>query len=79
MVSKPKTIQFRAQLPTDLDLLIRAIAPLKNGGKDWTLSDIAAEAFMDWLKKPENQHLIQQHNLLQALHDRGFDTTSYER
>lgn len=77
-MSKPKPIQFRAQLPPDLDLMIRAIAPLKNSGRDWTLSEIAVEAFTDWLKKPENQRLIQQHNLLQALRDRGFDTAPYD-
>jgi hypothetical protein len=74
----PKPVQFRAQLPPDLDLMIRAIAPLKNSGKDWTLSDIVVEALIQWLKQPENQRLIEQHNLLQALRDRGFSTEPYE-
>jgi hypothetical protein len=30
------------------------------------------------LKQPKNQRLIEQHNLLQALRDRGFSTAPYE-
>jgi hypothetical protein len=33
---------------------MRVIVLLKNAGKDWTISNVATEAFIDWLKKPEN-------------------------
>ena len=73
-----KPIQFRAQVPPDVDFLLRAIAPLKNSGRDWTISDVATEALMDWLRKPENQALVEQHSLLQALERRGLSTEIYE-
>lgn len=76
-MARPKPVQFRAQVPPDIDFLIRAIAPLKNSGKDWSISDVATEALIDWLKKPENQALVEEHNLVQALQRRGLTTTLY--
>jgi hypothetical protein len=68
-----KQVQFRAQVPPYVDFVVRAIAPLKNSGQDWSLGDIAHEALTDWLKKPENQALIKKHNLLEALADKGIE------
>ena len=57
--------EFRGYIPADLNKLIRAITALKNGGRDWSLSDVLTEALEDWLQKPENQALIKKHNLSQ--------------
>jgi hypothetical protein len=58
-----KKKEIRVYIPAEMDKLIRALAVLKNGEKDWSLSAIAEEAFADWLQKPENQALIQKHRL----------------
>lgn len=78
-VPKPlKPLQFRAQVPRDIDFLIRAITPLKNSGRDWSISDVATEALQDWLQKPENRRLVEEHNLLRALKHRGLNTNLYD-
>ncbi|MEB3355956.1 MAG: hypothetical protein VKK04_04465 [Synechococcales bacterium] len=51
-----------------------AIAPLKNAGKDWTISDVVVEALEDWLNKPENRHLVERHRLVKALENSGLST-----
>ena len=61
------TEELRAYLPKVLKQLVKAIAGLKNGGQDWTLSDITTEALVDWLHKPENLELIKHHNLQNLL------------
>lgn len=78
-MAKAKVVQFRAQVPQDIDFLIRAIAPLKNAGKDWTLSDVVVEALAEWLRKPENRELVEAHNLLEGLQRRGLTTNVYDR
>ena len=75
---KTKTVQFRAQLPQDIDFLVRAIAPFKDAGRDWTLSDIVVEALTEWLRKPENRELIEVHNILEGLERRGLTTNIYD-
>ncbi len=55
--------EFRGYIPTDLNRLVRALSVLKNGEKDWSLSDVLTEALQDWVDKPENQALIQKFNL----------------
>jgi hypothetical protein len=77
-MAKAKTVQFRAQVPQDIDFLIRAIAPFKNAGKDWTLSDIVVEALMERLRKPENRELVESHNILEGLERRGLATNVYD-
>jgi hypothetical protein len=76
-MAKVKTVQFRAQVPQDIDFLIRAIAPFKDSGKDWSLSDIVVEALLEWLQKPENRELIESHNILEGLERRGLTTNIY--
>lgn len=61
IVAKPSEI--RAYVRPELKRLIKAIAGLKNGGKDWTISDIVIEALEEWLQKPENQELVKHHRL----------------
>ena len=78
MSKKSPTVQFRAQLPRDLDFLIRAIAPLKNSGKDWTISDVVIDALRDWFLKPENRELIERHRLLEALERAELTTTLFD-
>ena len=78
-MAKAKVVQFRAQVPQDIDFLIRAIAPLKNAGKDWTLSDVVVEALAEWLRKPENRELVEAHNFLEGLQRRGLTTNVYDR
>ena len=55
--------EFRGYIPPELNKLIRAVTALKNGERDWSLSDVLTEALEDWLQKPENQALIERHNL----------------
>lgn len=55
--------EFRGYVPSELNKLIRAVAAIKNGDRDWSLSDVLTEALQDWLNKPENQELIERHNL----------------
>ena len=76
-MAKTKNVQFRAQVPVDVDFLIRAISPFKNSGKDWTVSDIVVESLIEWLRKPENRELVEAHNLLDALERRGLTTSIY--
>jgi hypothetical protein len=72
-VAKPSEI--RAYVRPELKRLLKAVAGLKNTGKDWTISDCVVEAIEDWLKKPENQELIQRHNLdVEEEQDIGQDT-----
>lgn len=77
-MAQAKPVQFRSQVPRDVDFLVRALVPLKDNGKDWTISDVATEALVDWLRKPENKQLIDEHNLLQALKRRGLTTSIYD-
>ena len=55
--------EFRGYVPSELNKLIRAVTALKNGDRDWSLSDVLTEALQEWLEKPENQALIDKHNL----------------
>ncbi len=73
-----KTVQFRAQVPVSVDFLVRALVPLKNSGKDWAIGDIATEALTEWLRKPENRELVENHSLLAALERRGLSTDIYD-
>lgn len=77
-MAKAKTVQFRAQVPLDIDFLVRAVMPFKNTGKDWSLSDIVVEALSEWLRKPENRELVKAHNLLEGLQRRGLTTSIYD-
>jgi hypothetical protein len=61
------TDEIRAYPPKVLKQLVKAIAGLKNGGRDWTISDITTEALVEWLHKPENLELIERHNLKELL------------
>lgn len=73
-----KTVQFRAQILAEIDFLVKAIAPLKNTGRDWSVGDIATEALLEWLYKPENSELIKQHSLVEALKRRELPTDLFE-
>ena len=55
--------EFRGYIPSELNRLVRALSALKNGGRDWSLSDVLTEALQDWVQKPENQALVEKHNL----------------
>ena len=57
------TDEIRAYVSLDLKRRIKAIVGLKNSGRDWTMSDIVAEALEDWLQKPENLALTKRHKL----------------
>lgn len=63
------TDEIRAYPPKVLKQLVKAIAGLKNGGRDWTISDITTEALADWLHKPENLAIIERHNLKDLLNE----------
>ncbi|MGF1490933.1 MAG: hypothetical protein ACFBSC_00445 [Microcoleaceae cyanobacterium] len=77
-MAKHKTVQFRAQLPEDIDFLIRAITPFKNADRDWKLSDVVLEALVEWLRKPENREIVEVHNILEGLERRGLTTSIYD-
>ncbi len=36
--------EFRGYIPDELSRLVRALSALKNGGRDWSLSDVLTEA-----------------------------------
>lgn len=61
IVAKPSEI--RAYVKPELKRTIKAIAGLKNSGRDWTISDCVVEALEKWLELPENQELIKKHRL----------------
>jgi hypothetical protein len=69
-----KSTSIRAQIPSDVDFLIRAIAPLLNSNKDWSVSDIVSVALQEWLNKPEIQEIIDQHNLKLAFEKKKVDS-----
>jgi hypothetical protein len=56
---KKNRTEWRVYLTPELDMLIRAIATFQNQ----TLSSITQEALKDWAKKPEQQEVIDRHNL----------------
>jgi len=58
-----KPTEIRVSVTSDLKRLVKALAGLKNTGRDWTMSDCVNEAIEDWLQKPENQELIKKHSL----------------
>jgi hypothetical protein len=61
VVAKKK--EFRGYIAPDLDRLIRALAAIKNGDRDWSISDVLQDALETWVELPENQELIKKHNL----------------
>ena len=65
--------EFRGYIPPELNKLIRAVTALKNGERDWSLSDVLTEALEDWLQKPENRALIEKHNLSEFQAERDKD------
>lgn len=58
-----KKKEFRGYITQDLDKLVRALAAIKNGDRDWSISDVLQDALENWVNLPENQELIQKHNL----------------
>lgn len=60
-VAKKK--EFRGYITQDLDRLVRALAAIKNGDRDWSISDVLQDALETWINLPENQELIKKHNL----------------
>jgi len=61
ILAKPSEV--RAYVRPELKRLIKALAGLKNSGKDWTISDCVVDALEKWLELPEQQELIKRHNL----------------
>ena len=61
IVVKPSEI--RAYVKPEMKRTIKAIAGLKNSGRDWTMSDCVVDALEKWLELPENQELIKKHSL----------------
>ena len=64
IVVKPSEI--RAYVKPEMKRTIKAIAGLKNSGRDWTMSDCVVDALERWLELPENQELIKKHSLQTA-------------
>jgi hypothetical protein len=62
-VAKKK--EFRGYVTQDLDRLVRALAAIKNGDRDWSISDVLQDALETWVNLPVNQELIKKHNLNQ--------------
>ena len=58
-----KKKEFRVYITQDVDRLIRALAAIKNGDRDWSLSDVAQQALENWVQLPENRELIERHSL----------------
>ena len=59
-----KPTEIRASMTPELKRLMKALAGLRNTGREWTMSECVSEAIYDWIKKPENQELIKKHHLL---------------
>ncbi len=57
-----KKATFRGQVNVDLDHLVRAVVALRR----LSLADITEEALQDWLKRPENQEIIDKHKLISS-------------
>ena len=55
--------EFRGYITQDLDKLVRALAVIKNGDRDWSISDVLQDALENWVHLPANQDLIKKHNL----------------
>jgi hypothetical protein len=60
-VAKKK--EFRGYISQDLDKLVRALAAIRNGDRDWSISDVLQDALENWVGLPENQELVRKHNL----------------
>ena len=58
-----KPTEIRVSMSFELKRLIKALAGLRNTGRDWTMGECVTEAIEDWIKKPENQELIRKHSL----------------
>jgi uncharacterized protein (DUF1778 family) len=58
MAAKKKP-ELRVYIEPDLDKLIRLLAALH----EKTLSDVVTDALERWVDLPENQELIEKHNL----------------
>lgn len=53
-----KKKEFRGYITQDLGKLVRALAAIKNGDRDWSISDVLQDALENWVNLPENQELI---------------------
>jgi hypothetical protein len=60
-VAKKK--EFRGYITQDLDRIVRALAAIKNGDRDWSISDVLQDALETWVNLPANQELVEKHNL----------------
>lgn len=58
-----KPTEIRVSMTFELKRLIKALAGLRNTGRDWTMGECVTEAIEDWIQKPENQELIKKHSL----------------
>lgn len=54
-----KKVMFRGQVDEELDQKVRAVVVLRR----LSLAEITQQALEEWLKRPENQEIIQKHNL----------------
>ena len=59
MMAAKKKPELRVYVESDLDKLIRLLAALH----EKTLSDVVSDALERWVDLPENQELIEKHNL----------------
>lgn len=55
-----KKKEFRGYITQDL---VRALTTIKNGDRDWSISDVLQDALETWVNLPDNQELIKKHNL----------------
>lgn len=58
-----KKKEFRGYITQDLDKLVRALAAIKNGDRDWSISDVLQDALENWVNLPDKQELIKKHSL----------------
>lgn len=54
-----KKVMFRGQVDEELDQKVRAVVVLRR----LSLSEITQQALEEWLRQPENQEIIEKHNL----------------
>ena len=63
MADVAKREEIRAYVTPELKRKVKAIAGLKNSGRDWSISDVVTEALEEWLQKPENAEIVKRHKL----------------
>ncbi len=61
--------ELRVVIPERSYKLLKAIAGLKNGGRDWNLSDCVSDALDKWFAEEEHVRLISENKRVKEIAD----------